>query len=89
MAREQCAVKRPDTGECAIHIALRKKDFDMLRLVIELGGNINSQNVKTYVIVPFMSISEMHKSLDEISTSHLGFCLYELINDIIIFVITE
>lgn len=48
MAREQCAVKRPDTGECAIHIALRKKDFDMLRLVIELGGNINSQNVKTY-----------------------------------------
>jgi ankyrin repeat protein len=39
-------MKRPTTGETAVHIAMKKKDLDMLRLLIENGGNIDSQNVR-------------------------------------------
>jgi ankyrin repeat protein len=39
-------MKRPSTGETAIHLAMKKKDLDMLRLLVDNGGNIDSQNVR-------------------------------------------
>ncbi len=45
MAKEQVSMRRPDTGETAIHLAMKKKDLDMLRLLVDNGGNVDAQNV--------------------------------------------
>jgi len=46
LGKEQTNMKRPSTGETALHIAMKKKDLDMMRLIIDNGGNIDSQNVR-------------------------------------------
>lgn len=45
--REQLTFARTDTGETAVFIATRKKDLDMLRLLVDLGADVNVQNVSS------------------------------------------
>lgn len=45
-AKEQINMHVPQTGETGIHIAIRKKDTDMLRLMVDNGGDVDQQNVK-------------------------------------------
>nr|XP_046909522.1 uncharacterized protein LOC124490979 [Dermatophagoides farinae] len=43
-AKEQINMHKPETGETGIHIAIRKKDTDMLRLMVDNGGDVDQQN---------------------------------------------
>ncbi|XP_027200011.2 LOW QUALITY PROTEIN: uncharacterized protein LOC113794122 [Dermatophagoides pteronyssinus] len=44
LPKEQINTHKPETGETAIHIAIRKKDTDMLRLMVDNGGDVDQQN---------------------------------------------
>lgn len=48
MAKEQINTHIPSTGETGIHIGLRKKDLDMLRLMVDNGGDVDQQNVSDH-----------------------------------------
>lgn len=48
LAKEQINTHRPDNGETGIHIAIRKKDTDMLRLMVDNGGDVDQQNVNSF-----------------------------------------
>lgn len=43
--KEQISYLRPETGETALHIATRRKDMDMLKMMVDAGGDVNIQNV--------------------------------------------
>lgn len=45
LAKEQLSYRRPETEETAIHIATKHKDLDMLKMMVESGGDVNIQNV--------------------------------------------
>lgn len=48
LAKEQTAIKRADTGDTAIHLAMKKKDIEMLRLLVDCGGSVDAQNVNMF-----------------------------------------
>lgn len=41
----QLEVKRKKFGDTAVHIATRKRDIEMFRVLLEYGANVNAQNV--------------------------------------------
>ena len=43
--KEQTSMKRPTTGETALHLAMKKKDLEMMRLLVDNGANTDAQNV--------------------------------------------
>ena len=45
LAKDQINLHKQNTGETGIHIAMRKKDIDMLRLMVDNGGDVDQQNV--------------------------------------------
>ena len=45
MPKEQINMKRPSTEDTAIHLAIKKKDIDMLKLLVDNGGNVDLKNV--------------------------------------------
>ena len=36
-----------DNGDAAIHLAARRRDVDMIRILVDYGTNIDMQNVST------------------------------------------
>lgn len=48
-AKEQLSVRRPDIRDTPLHIASRRKDIELMRLLIEKGAGVNLQNVR----IPF------------------------------------
>lgn len=34
-----------DNGDTALHLAARKRDVDMVRILVDYGSNVDSQNV--------------------------------------------
>jgi len=45
LPKEQLEKKRKKFGDTVLHIATRKRDLEMVRLLREYGVDINSQNV--------------------------------------------
>ena len=45
LGKEQINTHVDSNGETGIHIATRKKDLDMLRLMVDNGGDVDQQNV--------------------------------------------
>ncbi|CAL1274851.1 unnamed protein product, partial [Larinioides sclopetarius] len=43
-AKEQLSVRRPDIRDTPLHIASRRRDIDLMRLLIEKGAAVNLQN---------------------------------------------
>ena len=50
MPKEQINIHKPNTGETGIHIAMRKRDLDMLRLMVDNGGDVDQQNVSWHFL---------------------------------------
>ena len=36
-----------DTGDTALHLAARRRDLDMVKILVDYGANVDSQNVNT------------------------------------------
>lgn len=34
-----------ETGDTAVHLAARRKDLDMVKILVDYGANVDSQNV--------------------------------------------
>lgn len=34
-----------DTGDTALHLAARRRDLDMVKILVDYGANVDSQNV--------------------------------------------
>lgn len=49
LPKEQINMHKPSTGETGIHIGMAKKDIDMLRLMVDNGGDVDQQNVSNPV----------------------------------------
>lgn len=45
-AKEQLSVRRPDIRDTPLHIASRRRDIDLMRMLIEKGSAVNLQNVR-------------------------------------------
>ncbi|GFT61989.1 short transient receptor potential channel 2 [Nephila pilipes] len=43
-AKEQLSIRRPDIRDTPLHIASRRRDIDLMRLLIEKGAAVNLQN---------------------------------------------
>ncbi|KAG8184723.1 hypothetical protein JTE90_019327 [Oedothorax gibbosus] len=43
-AKEQLSVRRPDIRDTPLHIASRRRDIDLMRMLIEKGAAVNLQN---------------------------------------------
>lgn len=50
-AKEQLSVRRPDIRDTPLHIASRRRDIDLMRLLIEKGAAVNLQNVCIIIIL--------------------------------------
>lgn len=53
MCRELLAQQAPDqlrattaTGDSALHLAARRRDIDMVRILVDYGGTVDMQNVR-------------------------------------------
>lgn len=40
-----------DTGDTALHLAARRRDLDMVKILVDYGANVDSQNVSTRVLM--------------------------------------
>lgn len=47
LSKEQLEAKRKKYGDTVLHIATRKRDLEMFRLLLDSGASVNSQNVTT------------------------------------------
>lgn len=45
VSREQLEAKRRKYGDTVLHMATRKRDLEMFRLLMDSGADINCQNV--------------------------------------------
>lgn len=45
---EQLRATTPD-GDTALHLATRKRDLDMVRILVDYSANIDMQNVRSFV----------------------------------------
>lgn len=45
LSKEQLKMKTGDNGDTAMHIATRRKNGELLRLLLNSGGNVDAQNV--------------------------------------------
>lgn len=45
MAKEQTVVKKPPNGDTALHMALAKRDVELLKLLVDCGADVDVQNV--------------------------------------------
>lgn len=59
LSKEQINMHRPATGETGIHIGMRKKDIDMLRLMVDNGGDVDQQNVNIMLFYINHSINKI------------------------------
>ena len=62
-AKEQINMHKPETGETGIHIAIRKKDTDMLRLMVDNGGDVDQQNVSFFYNSHFILLFSVRYSI--------------------------
>ena len=46
--KPQLDYQRPGTLETALHIATRRRDIDMMRMMVEHGANVNLRNVSIF-----------------------------------------
>lgn len=56
LGKEQINMHIPSTGETGIHIAMKKRDIDMMRLMVDNGGDVDQQNVCNETINNFTFI---------------------------------
>lgn len=54
-AKEQLEARKNGNGDGAIHISAKRKDLEMLKLLIEKGCNVNMKNVSGSLIGCFSS----------------------------------
>ena len=48
---EQLKAVRTDNGETPLHVACRKKDVDICKMLVDCGANVNIKNVSTLFFV--------------------------------------
>lgn len=45
MSIEQTNYHLPATGETSLHMAVAKRDMELLKMLVEFGGDVNEQDV--------------------------------------------
>ncbi|KAG8227343.1 hypothetical protein J437_LFUL003332 [Ladona fulva] len=57
LTQEQLKTVTEKKGDSALHLAARRKDVEMLRILVDYGTNVDIQNVSEFLVEDF-SVSE-------------------------------